>query len=75
MEKPYLYDSAFLPPGFQYPQSFLDFIAQADDVSNIFPWRFSGYHGKDAAVGWKEEAKSALNTSVNPNSVPIQDQC
>jgi len=42
MEKPYLYDSAFLPPGFQYPQSFLDFIAQADDVSNIFPWRFSG---------------------------------
>jgi len=54
MERPYLYDAALLPSGLHYPQSFLDFIAQ-DDVSNIFPWKFICYDGKEAADGRKEE--------------------
>ena len=53
-KKPYLYDSAVLPSGFQYPQPFLDFIAQ-EDVSNIFPWKFICYQGKYAEALWKEE--------------------
>ena len=61
MKRPYLYDSAVLPPGFQYPQSFLDFIAQ-DDVSNLFPWRFICYDGKEASDGWKEELERLYPT-------------
>jgi hypothetical protein len=61
MEKPYLYDSALLPSGFQYPQSFLDFIAQ-EDVSNIFPWKFICYCGKERADGWKEELERLYPT-------------
>ena len=61
MKKPYLYDSAVLPSGFQYPQSFLDAVAQ-EDVSNIFPWKFICYDGKEAVDGWKEELERLYPT-------------